>query len=425
MFPTSGAKIMSDTKQANTTQYVTHDKSQLKSQLASVPDLLAELKAGRPIILVDDENRENEGDLLMPAATATPQWVNFMAKEGRGLICLTLNEEHAQRLELGPMVQVSTDPNRTAFTVSIDHVSNSTGISAYDRAATIAAVLSQESQPQDFRRPGHVFPLIARSGGVLRRAGHTEAGCDLARLAGFAPASVICEIMGDDGQMLRLPELLEYGQKHQLKVGSIESLIAYRMAHDPFMKYIAEAKMPTEYGDFQLVGFEDSLTGQEHVALVMGDVSDEPLLVRVHSECLTGDGFHSLRCDCGPQRDAAMKAIAAEGRGVLVYLRQEGRGIGLLNKIKAYALQDEGADTVEANLRLGFPADARDFGIGAQILHLLGAKKLRIMTNNPRKLHSLSGFGLEVVERVPLHVGEVPQNTDYLRVKREKMGHMQ
>ncbi|WP_155298908.1 bifunctional 3,4-dihydroxy-2-butanone-4-phosphate synthase/GTP cyclohydrolase II [Deinococcus kurensis] len=392
--------------------------------LASIPELLAELRAGRPVILVDDEHRENEGDLLMPAATATPEWVNFMAREGRGLICVTLTPERARALDLTPMVGQSSDPNGTAFTVSVDHVSNSTGISAFDRAATIAALMDDAAKPADFRRPGHIFPLVARPGGVLRRAGHTEAGCDLARLAGFAPVGVICEIMGDDGEMSRLPDLLAFGERHGLKVGSIEALIAYRMEHDPFMQLVAEARLPTEYGEFRLVGFEDTLSGAEHVALVMGDVTPEPLLARVHSECLTGDGFHSLRCDCGPQRDAAMQAIAAEGRGVLVYLRQEGRGIGLLNKIRAYHLQDGGADTVEANLQLGFPADARDFGIGAQMLHLLGARQLRVLTNNPRKLHSLGGFGLDVVERVPLHVGRNEHNTAYLSTKAAKLGHL-
>nr|WP_308424807.1 bifunctional 3,4-dihydroxy-2-butanone-4-phosphate synthase/GTP cyclohydrolase II [Deinococcus aerophilus] len=392
--------------------------------LSPIAELLAELRAGRPVILVDDENRENEGDLLMPAATATPEWINFMAREGRGLICVTLLPERAARLDLTPMVGSSTDPNGTAFTVSVDHTSNSTGISAFDRAATIAALLDDAAGPADFRRPGHIFPLVARPGGVLRRAGHTEAACDLARLAGFAPVGVICEIMGDDGEMSRLPDLLAFGERHGLKVGSIEALIAYRLEHDPFMQLVAEARLPTEYGEFRLVGFEDSLSGAEHVALVMGEVDEQPLLVRVHSECLTGDGFHSLRCDCGPQRDAALQAIAAEGRGVLVYLRQEGRGIGLLNKIRAYALQDGGADTVEANLKLGFPADARDFGIGAQMLHLLGARRLRVLTNNPRKLHSLGGFGLEVIERVPLHAGHNEHNAAYLSTKAARLGHI-
>jgi len=394
------------------------------STLAPVSELLLELRAGRPVILVDDENRENEGDLLMPAATATPEWINFMAREGRGLICVTLTPERAKQLDLTPMVGSSTDPNGTAFTVSVDHTGNTTGISAFDRAATIAALMDGAAQPVDFRRPGHIFPLVARPGGVLRRAGHTEAACDLARLAGFAPIGVICEIMGDDGEMSRLPDLLIFGKKHDLKVGSIEALIAYRMEHDPFMVWVAEAELPTEYGTFRIVGFEDAISGAEHVALVMGEVTPEALLVRVHSECLTGDGFHSLRCDCGPQRDAAMQAIAAEGRGVLVYLRQEGRGIGLLNKIRAYHLQDGGADTVEANIQLGFPADARDFGIGAQMLHLLGARQLRVLTNNPRKLHALGGFGLEVVERVALHAGHNEHNAAYLKTKANKLGHI-
>ncbi|UQN10268.1 bifunctional 3,4-dihydroxy-2-butanone-4-phosphate synthase/GTP cyclohydrolase II [Deinococcus sp. QL22] len=392
--------------------------------LSSVPDLLAELRAGRPVILVDDEGRENEGDLLMPAATATPDWINFMAREGRGLICVTLTFERARALDLAPMVGASTDPHGTAFTVSVDHVSNSTGISAYDRAATVAALIDPDASGTDFRRPGHIFPLVARPGGVLRRAGHTEAACDLARLAGFPPAGVICEVMGDDGEMSRLPDLLAFGKKHGLLVGSIEALIAHRMEHDPFMAQVAEADLPTQYGPFRIVGFEDTLSGAEHVALVMGEITEEPLLVRVHSECLTGDGFHSLRCDCGSQRDAALQAIAEEGRGVFVYLRQEGRGIGLLNKIRAYALQDAGADTVEANLQLGFPADARDFGIGAQMLHLLGARHLRVLTNNPRKLHALSGFGLTVIERVPLHVGAGPHNAHYLATKHVKLGHL-
>lgn len=392
--------------------------------LSPIPELLEELRAGRPVIVVDDESRENEGDLLMPAGAATPEWVNFMAREGRGLICVTLPPERAAALNLTPMVGASTDPNGTAFTVSVDHVSNSTGISAFDRAATIAALVREDATPDEFRRPGHIFPLVARPGGVLRRAGHTEAGCDLARLAGFAPLGVICEIMGDSGEMSRLPDLLVFAEKHGLKVGSIADLIAYRLAHDPFMEVAAEARLPTRFGEFRLVGFQDTLSGAEHVALVMGEVTPEPLLVRVHSECLTGDAFHSLKCDCGPQLDAAMQAIAQEGRGAVIYLRQEGRGIGLLNKIRAYALQDQGADTVDANLKLGLPADARDFGIGAQMLHLLGARDLRIMTNNPLKLHSLSGFGLNVVERVPLHVGHTHENAAYLQTKRDRMGHL-
>lgn len=393
--------------------------------LATIPSLLEELRAGRPVILVDDENRENEGDLVIPAAHASPHWINFMAREGRGLICVTLDPERATRLGLLPMVvpEHSTDPNSTAFTVSIDHISNSTGISAYDRAATVSALLDPETKPEHFRKPGHLFPLIAREGGVLKRAGHTEAACDLARLAGFAPMGVICEIMGDDGQMLRLPQLLSFGTKHGLQVGSIEDLAAYRCAHDPTMQRISEANLPTRHGLFKMVGFLDTLGGSEHVALVMGKVSPDPLLVRVHSECLTGDAFGSLKCDCGQQLEAALEAIAHEGRGVLVYLRQEGRGIGLLNKIRAYALQDEGADTIEANERLGLPVDARDFGIAAQMLHLLGAQQLRIMTNNPQKVSQLAAFGLEITERIGLHVGHNAHNARYRRVKTDLLGH--
>ncbi|KQR07171.1 bifunctional 3,4-dihydroxy-2-butanone-4-phosphate synthase/GTP cyclohydrolase II [Deinococcus sp. Leaf326] len=402
--------------------------------LASIPELLAELRAGRPVIVVDDEGRENEGDLLMPAATATPEWIAFMAREGRGLICVTLSAERAAHLNLAPMVGASSDPHGTAFTVSVDHRSNSTGISAHDRAATVAALIDPDARAGDFRRPGHLFPLVARPGGVLRRAGHTEAACDLARLASFAEAGVICEIMNDAGEMSRLPELLAFGARHGLKVGSIEALIGWRREYDPlppeedappmFMRQVAESRLPTVYGEFRLIGFEDTRTGAEHVALVRGEVTAGPLLVRLHSECLTGDAFGSLRCDCGPQRDAALRAIACEGRGVLVYLRQEGRGIGLLNKIRAYALQDGGADTVDANLRLGLPADARDFGIGAQMLRLLGARQLRVLTNNPRKVAGLGDFGLEVVERVPLHVGEGQYNAAYLQTKRERLGHL-
>ncbi|WP_034383929.1 bifunctional 3,4-dihydroxy-2-butanone-4-phosphate synthase/GTP cyclohydrolase II [Deinococcus sp. YIM 77859] len=392
--------------------------------LAPVETLLAELRAGRPVLMVDDESRENEGDVVLPAATVTPEWINFMAREARGLICVALTEERARELDLPPMVTHNTDAHGTAFTVSVDHVSNTTGISAFDRAATAAALIDPAARAEDFRRPGHIFPLVARPGGVLRRTGHTEAAVDLARLAGFAPAGVICEVMGDDGTMSRLPDLEVFAARHGLQIGSIADLIAYRMTHDPFLRMVAEARLPTPYGEFRLVGFEDTLSGAEHVALVMGEITEEPTLVRVHSECLTGDAFHSLRCDCGAQRDAALAAIAHEGRGVLVYLRQEGRGIGLLNKIRAYALQDAGADTVEANLRLGFPADARDFGIGAQMLALLGVRRLRLLTNNPRKLASLSGFGLEVVERVPLQVGHNPYNDHYLRTKQARLGHL-
>lgn len=392
--------------------------------IASIPELLAELQAGRPIVLLDDENRENEGDIVMAAEHATPHWINFMAREACGLICVTLTPERASELDLSLMVNKNTDPNGTAFTVSIDATSNTTGISAYDRSETILKMVDAATQPQDFRRPGHIFPLISRPGGVLRRAGHTEAATDLARLAGLYPAGVICEVMGPDGRMSRYPELVEFAEKHQLKIGTIADLIAYRLNIDPFVKVVAEASLPTTWGQFRMIGFQDTLSGQEHVALVMGDIDPEGTLVRMHSECLTGDVFHSLRCDCGAQRDAALAAIAQEGRGVLVYLRQEGRGIGLLNKIRAYALQDQGADTVEANLMLGFPADLRDFGIGAQILHTLGVRNIRLLTNNPRKLNSLDGFGLKIVERVPVHVGQNIHNQNYLDTKKDKMGHL-
>lgn len=391
---------------------------------ASTEELIAEQRAGRPVIVVDDERRENEGDVVLPASATTPEWVNFMVREARGLLCVALEGERATVLDLPEMVERNTDAHGTAFTVSVDHVETSTGISAFDRARTIVALADTGSSASSFRRPGHVFPLIARPGGVLRRAGHTEAAVDLARLAGLPAAGAICEIMRDDGQMARLDDLRTFAATHGLKVGTIADLIAYRMRRDPFVREVGRAKLPTRHGAFTIVGFEDTLTGGEHVALVLGEVTEDPLLVRVHSECLTGDAFHSLRCDCGAQRDAALEAIAREGRGVLVYLRQEGRGIGLLAKIRAYALQDGGADTVEANERLGLPVDARDFGIGAQILAHLGAKRLRVSSNNPRKLAGLAGFGLEVVERVPLHVGRNEHNRHYLDVKAEKLGHL-
>jgi len=395
--------------------------------LASVPELLAELRAGRPVVMVDDENRENEGDIVIASEHATPEWVNFMAREARGLICVAITEDRARTLDLDPMVGRNTDAHGTAFTVSVDHRSNSTGISAFDRAATVAALIDPGASSLDFQRPGHIFPLTARAGGVLRRTGHTEAAVDLARLAGCTPSGVICEIMGEDGRMARLPALEVFAERHGLKIGSIADLVAHRLKQEPFMRIAAEAALPTEQGEFRLVGFEDTLTGAEHVAMVLGDVTDQggdPVLVRVHSECLTGDALHSLRCDCGAQRDAAMQAIADEGRGVLVYLRQEGRGIGLLNKIRAYALQDGGADTVEANLALGFPADARDFGIGAQMLALLGVTRLRLLTNNPRKMTGLNGFGLDITGRVPLHAGHNAHNDHYLRTKQAKLGHL-
>jgi len=398
----------------------------MNNGLATIPELLAELKAGRPIIVVDDENRENEGDLVIAAEHVTPELIAFTIRHTGGIICLALDNERADHLELPPMVQHNTAKRSTAFTVSIEAASGiTTGISAADRAVTVQTAVRDDATAADLARPGHVFPLRARDGGVLRRAGHTEASVDLTRLAGLKPAAVISELIHDDGTMMRLPAILEFAQQHDLKVGAIKDLISYRLETDGFMKHAASAKLPTPWAEFTIHGYEDQLSGGEHIALTLGDVSSgEPVLVRMHSECLTGDALHSLRCDCGFQRDAALKAIADEGRGVLVYLRQEGRGIGLLNKIRAYNLQDDGADTVEANTRLGFPADLRDYGVGAQILHDLGVRRMRLLTNNPRKIAGLEGYQLEVTERVPLYAGRNPYNEAYLETKLEKLGHI-
>ena len=394
--------------------------------LASVPELLAELRAGRPVIVVDDEDRENEGDIVMAAEAVTAEQLAFTIRHTGGVICLALTNEAADRLELPPMVVHNTARRETAFTVSIEAREGiDTGISAEDRATTIRTAAAAGAKPSDLSRPGHVFPLRARDGGVLRRAGHTEAAVDLCRLAGLEPAGVLSELIHDDGSMMRLPAILRFGAEHGIRVGTIADLIAYRLERDAFIEHVASAKLPTHLAEFTIHGYLDEVSGGEHVAVSLGDLtSDEPVLVRLHSECLTGDALHSLRCDCGFQRDAAMEAIAAEGRGVLVYLRQEGRGIGLINKLKAYELQDGGADTVEANERLGFGADLRDYGVGAQMLVDLGVKRLRLLTNNPRKVAALKGFGLEVVQRVPLHVGENAYNRDYLRTKVEKLGHL-
>ncbi|MFO7545779.1 MAG: bifunctional 3,4-dihydroxy-2-butanone-4-phosphate synthase/GTP cyclohydrolase II [Trueperaceae bacterium] len=395
--------------------------------LATVPELLEDMRAGIPIVVVDDENRENEGDLIVAAEHVSAESLAFVIRHTGGVVCLAMPNEMADRLELPPMVQHNTARRSTAFTVTIEAREGiDTGISAKDRATTIRTAIRDDVTADDLSRPGHVFPLRARDGGVLRRAGHTEAAVDLCRLAGLKPAAALSELMHDDGTMMRLPEILVFAQEHGLKVGTIADLIAYRLERDGFVKHMAEARLPTPWAEFTIHGYRDEVAGTEHVALTLGDVGDgNPVLVRMHSECLTGDALHSLRCDCGAQRDAALKAIADAGRGVLVYLRQEGRGIGLLNKLKAYALQDEGADTVEANERLGFAPDLRDYGVGAQILVDLGVKRLRLLTNNPRKVVALQGFGMEVVERVPLHAGENPYNEAYLATKRAKLGHFE
>jgi 3,4-dihydroxy 2-butanone 4-phosphate synthase/GTP cyclohydrolase II len=391
-----------------------------------IEEAIAEIRAGRAVIVVDDEDRENEGDFILAAAKATPETINFLAKHGRGLICAPTTGERLDELGLGPMVPDNTAPLGTAFSVSVDYRPGmSTGISAEDRARTVRALADPGARPADFARPGHIFPLRAEAGGVLRRAGHTEATVDLARLAGLYPAGVLCEIMDDDGQMARGPRLMRLAAEFDLKIITIRDLIAYRRRTEILVRKTVETVLPTRHGEFELHLYESLLENDHHVALVKGDVGDgAPTLVRVHSQCLTGDVFASLRCDCGEQMDRALAMIQEAGRGVFLYMRQEGRGIGLANKIKAYSLQDAGYDTVEANQKLGFKADLRDYGIGAQILVDLGVRKIRLLTNNPRKVVGLEAYGLAIVERVPIVVPPNAVNMDYLAVKRHKLGHL-
>ncbi|WLR60340.1 bifunctional 3,4-dihydroxy-2-butanone-4-phosphate synthase/GTP cyclohydrolase II [Guptibacillus hwajinpoensis] len=391
----------------------------------TIEEAIYDLMQGRVVIVCDDEDRENEGDFIALADKVTPETINFMITKGRGLVCTPITEERANELKLSPMVDHNTDSHGTAFTVSVDHKSTTTGISAAERASTIQYLINPDAKPSDFNRPGHIFPLIAKDGGVLRRAGHTEAAVDLARLSGSAPAGVICEIMKEDGEMARVPDLKEIAEEYDLKMITIKDLIQYRHRKDVLVRKEVEIELPTEFGSFRAVGYSNILDQKEHVALIKGEIlPDQPTLVRVHSECLTGDVFGSFRCDCGPQLHAALAQIEEEGHGVLLYMRQEGRGIGLLNKMKAYKLQEQGYDTVEANEKLGFKPDLRDYGIGAQILRDLGVSKMNLLTNNPRKIAGLTGYGLEVASRVPLQMASRKENEKYLKTKHSKLGHM-
>ncbi len=393
---------------------------------SSIEEAAEDLRAGKFVVIVDDEDRENEGDLVLAAEKVTPATINFMAKEGRGLICLALTEERCDELELPPMVEQNTSNFGTAFTVSIEaRGRTTTGISAADRAATVLAAVDPNTRPSDLLRPGHMFPLRAQAGGVLKRAGQTEASVDLCRIAGVTPAAVLCEIMNEDGSMARVPDLATFCARHGLRMVTVADLIRHRMRHERLVERIASPHLPTTFGDFRLYAYRSEVTHEEHVALALGDIrEEEPVLVRVHSQCLTGDVFGSTRCDCGAQLELAMEKIREAGKGVFLYLLQEGRGIGLVNKLKAYELQDEGHDTVSANEKLGFPPDIRNYGVGCQILRDLGVRKMRLMTNNPSKYVAIDGYGLEIVERVPLEVGPTDRSRKYLEAKKNKLGHL-
>lgn len=395
-------------------------------KLHSIPEAIADIREGKMVIVVDDEDRENEGDFIIAARHATPEVINFMSKEGRGLICAALTEERCKELELSPMVHSNTSLHETAFTVSVDLIGQgtTTGISAHDRSKTILALVDPQTKPSDLGRPGHIFPLRAKPGGVLRRTGHTEATVDLARLAGLEPAGVLVEVMNEDGTMARLPQLMEISAKFNLKIISIKDLIDYRLQTDSLIEELVRVNMPTRYGQFELVAFKEKTSGAEHLALIKGSWGkDEAVLTRVHSSCFTGDILGSFRCDCGEQLQSAMRMVEEEGKGVILYMNQEGRGIGLINKLKAYKLQEEGMDTVEANLHLGFGMDERDYGVGAQILRYLGITKLKLMSNNPRKRVGLKGYGLEIEDIIPIKITPNPHNKKYLETKRDKLGH--